>query len=217
MHSRYKEWLQYVFGHSVTYPEWYFDLNAPSFEATQADYAQLIRETFERSGEDLAEFTDAQVNQGVWFLASPAGSDFMVSLRDGEAATSEKVAGIRSIYELYRNCFAKRCTETLGHIDEPAASDLNPICYMFWDLCPLSYLEEANDKERLEEAVFGVLEGTIRLPHRACVEAGLHGLGELAASCESRVKKVIDEFLKTARLDVALRGYAERAREGCIH
>src|SRR5690349_14893875 len=118
MHPRYKEWLQYIFAHPVNDLQWYFDINAPSFEATHADYAWLIRETFERSGEDLAEFTDAQVNQGVWFLASPSGSDFIFSLRDGDASTSQKVAGIRSIYELYRNCFTKRCTETLGHIDE---------------------------------------------------------------------------------------------------
>jgi len=216
MHPQYQEWLRYVFDHPVSDPHWYFDVNALSFEATQADYAQLIRETFERSGEDLFQFTDAHVNQGVWFLASPSGSDFIFSLRDGDVPVERKVAGIRSIYYLYRNCFAKRCTETLGHIDEAGASDLNPICYMFWDVCPLSNLDKANDKAELEAAVFSVLEDTIRLPHRACIEAGLHGLGNIAYSYERRVKEVIDRFLKTARLDAALKGYAERAREGCI-
>ena len=216
MHPRYQEWIRYVFDHPVNDPQWYFDLDAPGFEATQEDYADLIRETFSRSGEDLARFSDAQVNQGIWFLASPSGSDFIFALRDGDAPTPKQVAGIRSIYDLYRDCFAKRCAETLGHIDEPGASDLNPICYMFWDVCPISYLVEAKERRDLEDAVFWVLENTIKLPHRACIEAGLHGLGDIAFSYERRVKEVIDGFLKTARLDAALRGYAERAREGCI-
>src|SRR5215471_4097093 len=123
MHQRYQEWLQYVFNHPVSDPEWYFDLAAPAFEATQEDYAELLRETFSRSGEDLAKFSDAQVNQGVWFLASPSGSNFIFSLQDGSVPAQKKVEGIRSIYELYRDCFAKRCTKTLGHIVEPGASD----------------------------------------------------------------------------------------------
>ncbi|HYG21453.1 MAG TPA: hypothetical protein VEH04_01640 [Verrucomicrobiae bacterium] len=216
MHTRYQEWIRYVFDHPVSDRPWYFNINAPVFEATQADYAQLICETFVRSGQDLREFTDAQVNQGIWFLASPSGSDFIFSLRDGDISVSQKVKGIRSIYDLYRNCFANRCTGTLAHIDEPGASELNSICYMFWDVCPLSYLDEANDKAALEDAVFSVLEDTIRLPHGACIEAGLHGLGEMASSYEHRVKEVINRFVRTARLDAALREYAEHAREGSI-
>jgi hypothetical protein len=216
MHPRYQDWIRYVFDHPVNDPQWYFDVDAPSFEATEEDYADLIRETFLRSGEDLVEFSDAQVNQGIWFLASPSGSNFIFSLRDGHVATDKKVVGIRSIYNLYQDCFAKRCTEVLGHIDEPGASDLNPICYMFWDVCPISYLDEAKDRQELEDAVFWVLENTIKLRHRACIEAGLHGLGDIAYRYERRVKEIIDGFLKTARLDRALSGYAERAREGCI-
>jgi hypothetical protein len=216
MHSRYQEWIQYVFNHPVNDPQWYFDLDAPDFRAAEEDYADLICETFSRAGDDLVRFSDAQVNQGVWFLASPSGSNFIFSLRDGEVPTRKKVAGIRSIYDLYRDCFAKRCTETLGHVDEPGASDLNPICYMFWDVCPISYLDGAKDPRDLEDAVFSVLEDTIRLPHRACIEAGLHGLGEIAYRYEARVRQVVDAFLETTRLDPTLRGYAERAREGCI-
>jgi hypothetical protein len=216
MHPRYQEWIRYVFDHPVKDPQWYFDVDAPGFEATEEDYAELIRETFSRSGDDLALFSDAQVNRGIWFLASQTGSDFISSLRDGGAPTAKKIAGIRSIYILYRDCFAKRCSESLGHIDEPGASELNPICYMFWDVCPLSYLEDASERSELEEAVFWVLENTIKLHHRACIEGGLHGLGEVACQYEARVKDVIDRFLVEAEIDPVLRGYAERAREGNV-
>jgi hypothetical protein len=216
MHPQYQEWIRYVFDHPVTEPHWHLAAEAPQFQTSQEDYAELIRETFSRSGEDLVSFSDAQVNQGIWFLASPTESDFIFSLRDGAVPTPKKVAGIRSIYDLYRDCFAKRCTETLGHSDEPGASDLNQICYMFWDVCPLSYFHEAADAQELEDAIFSVLEDTLRIPHRACTEAAVHGLGEIAYRYPARVKDVIDAYLKTAQLDAALQGYAERAREGLI-
>jgi hypothetical protein len=216
MHPRYQEWISYVFDHTVTDPQWYFGADAPGFEGTEEDYAELIRDTFSRSGADLVRFSDAQVNQGIWFLASPTGSDFIFSLRDGTAPTPKKIAGIHSIYDLYRDCFAERCTQTLGHIDETGASERNPICYMFWDVCPLSYLEGANEKAMLEEAVFWVLEKTIELPHRACIEAGLHGLGEVAYRYTERVQVVVDRFLTGTEIDPVLRGYAERARAGCV-
>ena len=87
---------------------------------------------------------------------------------------------------------------------------------MFWDICPITYLDEAKDKRQLEEAIFWVLENTIKLPNRACIEGGLHGLGEIAHKHEKRVKEIITNFLKTAQLDASLKGYAERARNGDV-
>ena len=216
MHPRYHEWLQYVFNHKVSDPQWYFDIEAPYFVSTKSEDVELIRETFTRAGEDLKQYSDGQVNQGIWFLASPTGSDYMFSIRDSTVPISEKISAIRSIYNLYRDCFAARCTEVLGHIDEPGGSDLNPICYMFWDVCPLSYLDDSVDASELEDAIFSVLRDTIRIPHRACIEGGLHGLGENAYLYEARVHKIIDEWLETANIDDNLRAYAENAREGGI-
>lgn len=87
---------------------------------------------------------------------------------------------------------------------------------MFWDVCPLSYLEDSTDASDLEDAIFSVLSDTIRIPHRACIEGGLHGLGDIAYRYEARVQKIIDDYLETAKIDDTLRGYAESAREGAI-
>ena len=205
-----------MFSHEVTDPQWHFDPDAPEFESTEEEQVELIRETFTRSGDDLRPFNDAQVNQGIWFLASPSCSDFMFSVRDGDVALAAKISAIQSIHLLYRDCFSKRCAESLGHIDEPGATELNPICYMFWDVCPLSYVHDSNHARELEDAVFTVLHDTIRIPHRACIEGGLHGLGHLAYQYEKRVGKIIDDYLKSAKIDHALRLYAERAKEGAI-
>lgn len=216
MHPRYQEWLKFVFDHQASEPEWYFDIDAPEFDSTEDDDVELITDTFNRAHEDLKQFSDRQVNQGIWFLASPSCSSYMFSVRDGAVPVARRTAAIDSIYTLYRDCFSTRCTEVLGHIDEPGGSDLNPICYMFWDVCPISYLDNSPDSTSLENAVFSVLSRTIRIPHRACIEGALHGLGTISYRYGERVRSVIDDFLKSAKIDDALRGYAQRAREGAI-
>lgn len=129
--------------------------------------------------------------------------------------TAKKVAGIRAVFDLYRDCFAQRCTQTLGHIDELGASDLNRVCYMFWDNCRITYLTNQHDKDDLEAAVLWVLEQAIQFPHRACIEGGLHGIGHVADRCGKDVRRIIDTFLRQ-QIDPQLRSYAECAREGCI-
>ena len=71
MHVRYEEWIGFIFDHPVTKSAWYRAIDAPHFEASEEDYAVLIEQTFRYSGRDLARFSDAQVNQGLYFLASP--------------------------------------------------------------------------------------------------------------------------------------------------
>jgi hypothetical protein len=216
MHPRYSEWITHVFDHPVTRLEWYHEWDGPDFEASDEEIADLICETFTRSGEDLRRFSDEQVACGVRFLIDPCASDYPFCLRDGDLPLSKKVAGIRSIFSLFRDCFSPRCAETLGHLDEPGGTELNAICYMFWDICPLAYLEGKKDKETLENSLFWVLESTLALKHRACVESALHGLGHYACYSRSRVERVIDAFLKHARPDDKLRRYAENARDGCV-
>lgn len=215
MHSRYAEWIDFVFDHEVTSPQWYFSLNAPEFPITPEETTDLLALTFGRAGTDLIRFTDAQVNQGIWFLASATSSDFLFALKDDSVSIDKRVQAVESIYRLYADCFTVRCTETLSHIDE-AGSDLNSICYMFWDICPLAYLKNATHREQLEEAVFAVLGRTLEIPHRACREAALHGLGEFACFHPRRVRTMINRFLSRTAVDPILRTYAERAREGNV-
>jgi hypothetical protein len=134
MHTRYSEWIRFVFDHPVEghLPEWYHREDAPEFIASHEDYAILLSETFSRSGNDLLVYSDGQVNQGLWYLTNPATSDFIHSLSHPTVSMNRRVESLRSVFDLYRDCFAKRCAETLGHTDEPGASELNPICYMFW-------------------------------------------------------------------------------------
>jgi hypothetical protein len=211
MHSRYQEWLSFVFDHEVTDPQWHFQPGTLDFDGTETDYAVLIADTFQNSGRDLRRFSDAHVNQGLWMLVSPSGGDFIFSLRDGSAPLTAKVNGIRSVFDLYKHCLAPRCTQVLGHCNQSGSSPLNSICYMFWDICPLICLEEAAERSELADAVFRALEKTLEIEHRACREGALHGLGHFALYYPERAKQAIDRFMQANQIDPILMNYAESA------
>lgn len=216
MSHRYHEWLSHVFDHSVTNLEWYFDLDAPPFEADESAIAKLIDATFRHSAHDLLCFSDAQVNQGLWFLSSPAGSDYALALRSDTVPLDVRLSAISSIKILYRDCFAKRCTPTLSHLDEQPSSPLNAICYMFWDVSPIAHLEGQAEESELADACFSVLADTLAIDHIACQEAAIHGYGELHLYYPDRVEEAMNRFLKTRISDSRLRTYAENAQIGCI-
>jgi hypothetical protein len=216
MHERYEEWLDYLFDHEVTASAWHWAADAPVFEASELDYAVLIGETFRRAGRDLLRFSDAQLNQGLLLLASAACSDYMAAIKDARIPMATRLATIRSVYDLYRDCFQLRCTETLSHCNRTGRSALNEICYMFWDISVLGCLEENDEERPLVDCVFSVLGDTLKIPHLACQEAAIHGYGEISLFHPRRVEEALDAFLAGGISSGPLRAYAENARSGNI-
>ena len=109
MNSRYQEWLKHVFDHEVTdkLPQWYFAEDAPLFETSDNEMTELINQTFLNAGKDLDRYTDAQVDQGIWYLAGTvtSGSDFMSALASSEVPLTKRVEAIGNIFYLYSDCF----------------------------------------------------------------------------------------------------------------
>lgn len=218
--SRYKEWLTHIFDHEVNddLPQWYFnfdDKESTSFEAPAEELVSLINQTFRCSGTDLLAFTDSQVNQGLWYLVSASCSDFMFALRSPEVPKKERGQAIESIYYLYADCFAKRCAETLGHLSEEG-SDLNPICYMFWDICPLQTEDQTSGDAQMNDCIFTVFKRTLKIDHRACREGALHGLGHWFYCDPQRTHLIVEQFLKETTPDPVLAKYAECASKGDV-
>jgi hypothetical protein len=208
--------LSHVFEHEVKNPQWYFDgENVPEFKAPPIEIAELIGQTFLCAGKDLTKYTDEKVDQGIWYLVSSSGSDFMSSLVSGEVPLPKRAEAIGNIFYLYLDCFAKRCTEVLAHSSEEG-TPLNSSCYMFWDLCRFSNLEDMLGRKETQDAVLNVLEKILTIEHMACREGALHGLGHIANSCPQNVHEIIDRFLSRNKLDDKLMAYALKAREGMV-
>ena len=213
MYSRYQDWLTYVFDREDR--DWYFEIGAPGFDASPTEITELVTETFLRSGDDLQKFTDKQVDQGIWYLAGSMLPASLFAIKAEEVPLTKRLHALESIFDLYANCFAKRCAETLGHLSEEGAP-LNSSCYMFWDISPIIYLDGMPEKVEMEDIVLKTLEKTLNINHRACREAALHGLSEMVFVREQEAHRIIDHFLSQTRLDEKLLIYARNAREGNV-
>lgn len=216
MPPRYTEWLTYLFDHEYPagYPEWFWQADGPVFEATAEEYADLWIATLKHCSTDLTAYTDEQVGNGLMFLFSNGCSDHSLQIMHGDLGVPKMVEVYESFHFLYRDLFRVRCSETLGHLSEPGSA-LNTICYMLWDISPLGYLDEECPLP-VRKALFRVLADALDLPHRACIESALHGLGELACLYPDEVQSIIEEKLPAFAHDEALKAYALNASSGYI-
>ncbi len=215
MPPRYQEWLAYLFEHPVTEPEWYFEVDAPVFEASETEIVALMEATFRRSAQDLALYSDAQVDQGLWYLLSST-FDHGYALRSDAVPLELRRSAIAAIAILYRDLFVQRCTRTLSHLNEEPSSPLNSICYMLWDVTPLGWLQGYRDESELADACYAVLADTLKIDHPACQEAAIHGYGEFHSQYPERSRKAMERFLQTPPSDPRLRAYAEQAAVGDV-
>ncbi|HMO63929.1 MAG TPA: hypothetical protein PKE47_01660 [Verrucomicrobiota bacterium] len=218
--ASFEEWIEFVFARLVTEPAWYWEDDADEWQGTPERTAELLAETFERSGEVLEPFDDAQVNQGLWMLAGESHG-FARCVSDAAVPWLKRAAVLEGIFTLYRDCLAVRCTNHLSHLDvpaeTPATSPLNAVGYMWWDIFPVAAEPEDPACRERDQLILSVLERTLDLPHDACREAALHGLGHWERAYPERVHDAIDRFIwGNRKIPAALRNYAYAARHGDV-
>lgn len=214
----FENWLKYVFDHpsaSDTDQVWYWDGDWASGIIQPAVIVAHIIRAFENSNEVFKPFSDAQLNQGFWFLNS--GSDQMSALLDNNVPCDDLQRCIRAIFTLFEQCFAKKCSPHLGHLDEPNANPLNSACYMWWDLFPWYAHPNTPTRCKMDEEFLNVMQKTLYLDSDACRESALHGLGHWALSYPQKVAAIIDEFLvQNPNIRPQLQEYASNARVGYV-
>lgn len=230
----FEEWVRCVFDHPVARDEWYWEIDTDAFELDPVRLVAYSTLVFEESAEALAPFTDEQVDQGFWFLIG-ATSELDVLGADVVPLT-DRLRCIRSMFILFEQCFAGRCTPSLSHIDEQGAKPMNSICFMWWDLLwhlvtiherlqasdlrhliPIQARMQTSHRDEIDEACIAVMELTLELPSIACQESALHGLGHWGESRQERCHGVIASFLQRHQ-DVRpeLREYALQAQEAKV-
>ncbi len=215
----FEQWLHFVFDHPVDESklEWYWDIDADWWDGPTATTLQFLTQAFENAAEVFQPFTDAQLNQGLWYLASNACSDHMLALLDNDVPWDERQRCIRSTISLYQTCFAARCTPHLGHKDEPEAGPLNQVCYMWWDIIPIYGMPQEPTRNELDQEILRVMETTLQIDSLACCESSLHGLGHWQLYYPKQVQGIIDSFLQThTNLREELRSYALQAQRGYV-
>jgi hypothetical protein len=179
------------------------------------DLAHLTR-LFAEPVTALDGFTDEEIGVGLWSVMDSGGAGTALALNDTTLPLTDRVACVRAILTLYRDLFVPRCAERLGHRDEHGGR-LEMACYMFWDIACFGGAPGDRDGNLLEDAVLDVLEDTLRLPHAACQESAIHGLGHRMSRHPERAPAILDRWLRgDGCRDLRLRDYAAAARTGCI-
>jgi len=213
-------WITYIFDHAVAERKWYWSENPPEWQGAPEDVPALIADTFEHGGELLARFSDEQLDQGFWFLLDGGPPDLFLALVDPEISLATRLRALRSFVPLFEQVMAIRCSSHLSHLDEQPANTLNSACYMWWDL--LWY--QLKDDDPLQEQgrvhfdadILAIQRRLLAIPHDACRESALHGLGHWARHYP-QVAEIIDDFLSsTPGLRPELIAYAQRAKIGNV-
>src|SRR5215207_1695413 len=106
----FEQWVIHVFDHPVDHlmPEWYWDIDGDYWDAQQMpnETVDYITRAFEQIESVAKPYTDAQLNQGLWYIASNGLSDYMFALMDGRVPLERRLRCVRSFYSPYANLFA---------------------------------------------------------------------------------------------------------------
>jgi hypothetical protein len=213
----FDEWLGHLFDHPVANPPWYWEADRDTAELAPQQVVAYATLLFEAAGELLAPYSDAQANEGLWFLIGECTSP-LYALTDATVPLAERLRCIHAISSVFEQCFLVRCTPHLSHLDEPGAGALNPVCYMWWDIFPLSGQPEDATRREIDEACLSVMKSTLQLPSIACQESALHGLGHWGLSYKNQCQSFISTFVQLHRdLRTELQNYAARAKDRYVN
>jgi hypothetical protein len=216
----FDQWVAHVFDHPVVEPQWWFSSTAPYWNelAVPARALEFVTQLFREPEFLLQRFTPAQIDQGLNYLVSPAGSSHMRVLLDESLPWESRRACFDAMIMLYGKLLGPMNGDTLGHLQQPGSPAVpNFACYMWWDVILINGGMEHNDRDRINEAVLHVFETVLRtMTSEACLESVLHGLGHWQSDMPDRVEAIVGRFLQRTDISDDLRSYAEDAADGMV-
>lgn len=95
-----EDWVAWVFDHSVKRPRMALEFRNKRWDHPTASTLQVITKLFESPALPLKRFSDAQLNQGFWFLCRNGGA--MQGLVDERIPWEMRLCCIRSFVALFR-------------------------------------------------------------------------------------------------------------------
>ncbi|GAB4477987.1 MAG: hypothetical protein Kow00124_21860 [Anaerolineae bacterium] len=215
----FEDWLAYVFDHPVEDPAWYWDPQAEWWDARRDPVTTIayITRAFEQIEDVAALYTEGQIAQGLWFLVD-SSSEHMLALLDEAVPLAARLRCIRSFYRVYEALFLPRCSSRLIEPgDSPPPDPLDLICYMWWDILPVTAQPDKPGRHPIDFTALEVMAQTLALDSPLCAQAALHGLGHWQPYYPDEVQHLIDEFLvRHPDLAPELVAYAHQARSGCV-
>ncbi len=213
----YQTWLDHLFGHPDNEPEWYFSTGFEFAPISPRTLTAHVLRLFQAPALLMTDYSDQQIASGLKYLIDNAcGGDIrLVSHASVPQADRLELAAL--IDRVYAQIFAARCAPALGNLSEGAEHPLNMLCYMWWDSIVFDTTGDARLDREFFEALIEAMGRILAIPHPACQEGALHGLGHWGEHAPARAEALIDAYLagnRAARPELVT--YARAARSGCI-
>ena len=221
----YSQQLRFVFDRPVTKPEWYWSIEIyeeedPFDGENDLVALEFIEQLCKQPKKDLAPYSDEQVGNGLNFIFSDSCSNLSFGIKNADVPFERQLKALRGLSNLYAEVFEPRCPAVLSASSNDPITPMTFICYMFWDICPLSVPGQNTSREdRLAyyQAIAEVMQKSLQLRNVACIESGLHGLGHLVFETPKVAQPIIEDFLRKRKdLPEALLNYARAAQTGMI-
>jgi hypothetical protein len=240
MTPEYQRQLDYIFNRPTDEPDWYRRDSSEEeavFDATPLSAFTFLETLCLNPEEDLKPYSDAQIGLGFCFIFDNGCSDITHDFKAADVPFDRKIKAIHNLFALFRDVLNSRCAAIESAFSQATLSKLNYICYMFWDITPLSSAyglsftrpqkKHQNAKEIYENskldnrfyytAIAEVMKNCLDLSNPACVESGIHGLGHLAFSHADIAVPILDNYIsKGKNRSESLVNYAKSARTGMI-
>ena len=204
MSISYEEWVELIFNHQVAekdvdFMNWY---NIDKYVDLEDEFSEIekthyLTRLFENATTDLVKYSDKQINEGLYYLIGEFSSNYSIAWKSDEVEWADKKRFIMSIYSLFANFFANKCSNSL--VNE-AKNPINGVCFMWWDTMPMYLPENYPLRIQIEQMFLGIMKKTLQLKSVACQQAALHGLGHYYDDENPKATQVIiDEYIKSFR------------------
>lgn len=215
----YDDWLGYVFDHAVPFYEqaWYVEPGADWWNPRPDLAIAYLTRLFQNPEPLVGQFAESQIGQGLYYLVDNGAGAYCRFLTDETVPIGARTACIESMSSLFARLFQPRCAPVLSHLDEPGGSELNRICYMWWDIMPIGATRTWPRSDPIHDGCLSGMHDILLLPNPACQESALHGLGHWARGYPEFTAATIDAYLAadpSPRPELVR--YAQAARSGCI-
>jgi hypothetical protein len=211
--AAFEDVVRHLFDHPYTDPAWHWDGDADYWNASPAREAEVLTRLFRDAGALLAPYSDDQVGQGLWYVAS--ASDHAVCTVETAVPLPARLDLVASIADLYRLVYAPRLGDELGHLGEGGV--LSTSCYMWWDVFPWYMQPEDPARRELDARMLETLAEVLALDSAPCQEAALHGLSHSDVVPPPEAQAIVDRYVASGRIArPELRRYAKLARIGRV-
>ena len=196
--------------------EWYWDIDAPEFEATPLQWTHIQTVLFANAGADLATYSDDQVGMGLNHVMSNNAGDIPHMVNDPSVPLVDAMRMMRALPTLWRDCLGPRLSTAEQSAIGSRSDRLYFVSYMWFDVWPTFW--NAKHIPEWQNAMWRVFCEMLAMPFREAQVSALHGIGH-EGNYLNRPKELqahMGAFIRQVKNDDELKTYAQAATRGMV-